>query len=219
MSSIPAAPAVPDERTRPVAAWCLLGGVPIVALTLVAAGRLGPTGSPRWLAVAAVTLAVLTVGTAVGALVLRPRRAAALTLMCGSLLVAAAVLTGSAAVAVLVGGPAPAPAAAEVLTVVTTGSGEDLLLTLHAEMPGAAAGDLVRAQVLSVAPEEQGGTSVLAQQFTVAPADGAVPVALTAPVPGTYDRLDVLVESADRRCTASVRPRLAEAPVVSCQDR
>ena len=219
MSSTPADPAVPGERARPLAAWCLLAGVLIVALTLVAAGRLSPTGWPRWLAVAAVVLAVLTVATAVGALVLRPRRATALTLTCGSLLVAAAALTGSAAVAVLAGGPAPAPASAEALTVVTTGSGEDLVLTLHAEMPGVAAGDLVRAQVLRVASAEQGGPVVLAQQFTVAPGDGPVPLDLTAPASGDYDRLDVLVESADRRCTASVRPLIAEAPVVSCQDR
>ncbi|MFI7540661.1 hypothetical protein [Actinoplanes sp. NPDC049599] len=197
-----------------------LSGALLVVLALPAAGRLD--GLPRALALVAVVLAVLAGATAVlvnlRAADRTPRLRALLVAVAGTLLMAATVLTGSAAVAVLADDPAPAGGAAgDGLTVVISGVGEDARLTMRAEMPDIAAGDLVRAEV-TVALDGENRT-VLARQLTVARGTGSVPVELSAPAVGTYDMLQILVESPHRRCTANVRPQVSEAPVASCKAR
>ena len=224
MSSTPAADPVPVASASRAAeqAGIILAAVLLVALALPAANRLVTTGLPRWLAIAAIAFAVLTVLAGVGAVVLRgadgrPRLRVSLAAMSGVSLLAATALAGSAAVAVLAGGPPPAKAAAEGLTVVISGVGEATLLTMRAELPHIAAGDLVRAEVTAV--PDGGGRTVLARQLTVAGGEGPVSVTLAAPAVGDYDMLQVLVESPDRRCTANVRPLVSEDPVASCKAR
>jgi hypothetical protein len=192
-------------------------GAGLVAVLLVAlapaTGRAETTGLSRWLTVAAVVLATLAVVAAVGTLLLRSRRALP-AVVTGSLLVAATVLTASSAVLTLVDGPAPAPAPAESLTVAISGVGEAANLTVRAELPQVAAGDVVRAEVTAGADQ-----LVVARQLTVARGEGPVVVTLEAPGVGAYDSVQVLVESPDRRCTANVRPTISEAPVASCRAR
>jgi len=223
MSSTPAADPVPVRSPSRAAeqAGFILAAVLLVALALPAANRLATTGLPRWLAVAAIALAVLTVVAGVGAVVLagaggRRRLQALLVMASGVSLLAATALAGSAAVAVLAGGPPPAKVAAEGLTVVISGVGEATLLTMRAELPDVAAGDLVRAEVTA---DVGGSSTVLARQLTVAAGAGPVSMTLASPAAGDYDTVRVLVESPDRRCTASLRPQVSEAPVASCKDR
>lgn len=218
---VPAQASTPASAPARTAAAIISAAVLLVALALPAANRLVTTGLPRWLAIAAIALAVLTVLAGVGAVVLggdggsRPRRLLAGT--AGVLLLGATALAGSATVAVLAGGPPPAAAAAEDLTVVISGVGDATLLTMRATMPDVAAGDLVRAEVTAGSPG--GDQTVLARQLTVAGGAGPVSVTLVAPGVADHDMLRVLVESPDRRCTAAVRPLVSEAPVASCKAR
>jgi hypothetical protein len=211
--------APPEARDWPVAGTGLAGAL-IVALALPASTRMEATGVPRWLVVAAVILAVLTVTAAVGAVVLRGagRLPKLLAVAAGLLLIAATAFTGSAAAAAaLADGSPPAAAVREGLTVVLSGVGEDARLTLRAEMPDVAAGALVRAEVVAV--QDADVRMVVAQQLTVARTTGTVSVDLTATRVGGFDMLQVLVESPERRCTADVRPLVTESPVVSCKAR
>jgi predicted PurR-regulated permease PerM len=73
MSQTPSAP-FSDDRASQVAAGISLVGALLIALALPLAARLRTTEVPRWLAVAAVALAVLTVLAGLGAVVLRLTR-------------------------------------------------------------------------------------------------------------------------------------------------
>lgn len=222
MSPTPDVPssAVPPPSRTVERAGIVLAAVLLVALAFPAVSRLARSGLPRWLAVAAVALAVLAVLAGVGALLLRgatARTQAALAGISGALLLAATALAGGSAVAVLAEGSLRPAAAAEGLTVVVSGVGEDALLTVRAEMPDVAVGDLVRAEV--VAASLDGGRTVLASQLTVARSAGTVAVTLQATAIGANDTLQVLVESPGRRCTASLRPVVAQVPTASCKAR
>jgi hypothetical protein len=223
MSQTPSAP-FSEDRASQVAAGISLVGALLIALAFPLAARLRTTEVPRWLAVAAVALAVLTVLAGLGAVVLGLRRTAGsvrlqtlLAMVAGVLLMAETVLTGSAAAAWLAGEPARAPAARESLTVVLSGLGDQAQLPLRAEMPDVAAGELVRAEVIALPGGDD--PQVLARQLTMARNDGPVSVALAAASVGGYDSVRVLVESPHRRCTADVRPLISEAPFASCKAR
>jgi hypothetical protein len=225
MSSIPAVDSAPATSPATSAAGFGLAGVLLVGLALPAAGRLGPTGLTRWLEGAAVVLALLTVLAALGAMLLRlrgpdssPRPQVRLALTAGGLLLASVLLTGSAAIAVLADGPPARAVATEGLTVAVSGVGETAQLTMAAVLPDVAAGALVRAEVAAVL-DDDGNRAVLAQQVTVADRAGSVSVQLAAQSVGGYDRLQVLVESPGRRCTANVRPQISETPTTSCKPR
>jgi hypothetical protein len=223
MSSTPSA-SLPEARAVPVAVAVGTGlaGALIVALALPASTRMEATGLPRWLVAAAVVLAVLTVAAAVCAVVLRStgRLPALLSVAAGLLLIAATAFTGSAAVAVLAGGSPPAPAPGEGLTIMVGGVGANAQLTMRADMTDVAAGALVRAEVVAVSDGVDGDVRVVvARQLTVARAAGTVSVDLVASTEDDYGMLEVLVESPDRRCTASLRPQQSESPVVSCKPR
>jgi heme A synthase len=212
-----------DDWTWRVAAGISLVGALLVAPSLPAAGRLRTAELPRWLAVAAVALAVLTVLAGLGAVLLRVRgtdRGLRLqkrsTMVAGVLLMAATVLTGSAAVASLAEEPARASAPGPGLTIAVSGIGTESQLTVRATMP-AATGDLVRAELTTV--PEGGDRLVLAQQLTVARNDGPVSVALDAKSADNYDTMQILVESPHRRCVANLRPLISETPVISCKAR
>jgi hypothetical protein len=212
---------VPTAARAAEQAGIILAAVLLVALALPAANRLVTTTFPRWLAIAAIALAVLTVVAGVGAVVLRgeggrPRLRASLAMMSGVSLLAATALAGSAAVALLASGPRSGPAA-EGLTMVISGVGEDSVLTMTAELPGVAAGDMVRAEVTAESGSDD--RTVLARQLTVARSDGPVSVTLVAQAVGGHSMLRVLVESPERRCTASVRPQVSEVPMASCKAR
>jgi hypothetical protein len=223
MSSTPAVDPVPVSSAARAAeqAGIILAAVVLVALALPAANRLVTTTLPRWLAIAAIAFAVLTVVAGLGAVVLRgaggrPRPQASLAMMSGVSLLVATALAGSAAVALLASGPRSVPAA-EGLTIVISGVGEGSVLTMTAEMPGVAAGDMVRAEV--TAEPDSGDRTVLARQVTVARSDGPVSVTLVAQAVNEHGMLRVLVESPERRCTASVRPQVSEVPIASCKAR
>lgn len=208
----------------------LVGSV-VTGLGLVASGQLEKAGWARWLAVGAVCLAVLAVVSALGTLLLRfPRLVppgnldeverffrrqftrAYGVVAAGVLLLAAVVLAGAAAVAVLAGAQEPATAA---LSVTVTGAGDEAKLAMRAEVPDVMAGGVVRAEVVGV--PATGGRVVAARHVTVAGTAGAVTVALdTVPV-GGYTSIEVLVDSQGRRCTATLRPTASDpAAAVTC---
>jgi len=205
-----------DERARQVVTGVGLVGTLLTGLGVVAGTQVNTSALTRGLALAAVCAATLAVLIALAMLLVRfPRRVAIGDLAevessylrqfqrgygvvaAGLVLLVAVVLAGITAITVLVNGSSSEPTVAAQVT----GVGDEAKLSVRVRIPGMAAGQLVRTEVVGVSGASR---TTLAQAADPADADGVGTSTMDVPKIAGYSRIEVIAVAVKHRCIATV---------------